>query len=81
MLLSIWLYNDTEAVEEFLEETSGVQTLVGVVAQGREGVFVSGLAAVLLGICVEFNSITSPLPPYFPSSLPLFSLFFSSDGG
>ena len=64
MLLCIWCYDDTLSVSEFLEETAGVQTLVGGVAQAREGVFVTGLAAVLLGICVEFNTPTSPLPPY-----------------
>jgi intracellular protein transport protein USO1 len=63
MLLSIWLYDDCKCVEEFLEETAGIQTLVGSIAQAREGVFVTGLAAVLLGICVEFNSPASPLPP------------------
>lgn len=63
MLLCIWLYNDPLSVSEFLEETAGIQTLVGTVAQAREGVFVTGLAAALLGICVEFNSVTSPLPP------------------
>ena len=63
MLLCIWLYDDPLSVAEFLEETAGVQTLVGTVAQAREGVFVTGLTAVLLGICVEFNSVTSPLPP------------------
>jgi len=66
MLLCIWCYDDSLSVAEFLEETSGVQTLVGSVAQATEGVFVTGLAAVLLGICVEFNTTTSPLPPYFP---------------
>jgi intracellular protein transport protein USO1 len=63
MLLSIWTYDDPLSVAEFLEEGSGVQTLVGTVAQGRDGVFVTGLAAVLLGICAEFNTVTSSLPP------------------
>ena len=67
MLLSIWTYDDPLSVAEFLEEGSGVQTLVGTVAQGRDGVFVTGLAAVLLGICAEFNTVTSSLPPYFRS--------------
>jgi len=66
MLLCIWLYDDARCVEEFLEETAGIQTLVGSVAQAREGVFVTGLTAVLLGICVEFNSPASALPPYDP---------------
>ena len=63
MLLSIWLYEDSLSVAEFLEEGSGIQTLVGTVAQGRDGIFVTGLSAVLLGICVEFNSSASSLPP------------------
>ena len=63
MLLCIWLYDDPVSVSEFLDETAGIQTLVGTVAQAREDVFVTGLAAVLLGICVEFNTVTSALPP------------------
>jgi hypothetical protein len=63
MLLSIWLYEDPLSVAEFLEEGSGIQTLVGTIAQGRDGIFVTGLSAVLLGICVEFNSAASSLPP------------------
>jgi len=74
MLLSIWLYEDSLSVAEFLEEGSGIQTLVGTVAQGRDGIFVTGLSAVLLGICVEFNSAASSLPPYpllFPRPITL----------
>ena len=63
MLLCIWLYDDPVSVSEFLDETAGIQTLVGTIVQAREGVFVTGLAAVLLGICVEFNTLTSALPP------------------
>ena len=63
MLLCIWLYDDPVSVSEFLDETAGIQTLVGAVAQARDGVFVTGLAAVLLGICMEFNTLTSALPP------------------
>lgn len=62
MLLSIWVYDDPSSVIEFLEETAGVHTLVGAIAQAQ-GIFVTGLAAVLLGICVEFNTPNSPLPP------------------
>ena len=62
MLLSIWIYDDPSSVNEFLEETAGVHTLVGAIAQAQ-GIFVTGLAAVLLGICVEFNIPNSPLPP------------------
>ena len=64
MLLTIWLYEDTQSVIEFLEEGSGIQTLVGSVAQGRDGIYVTGLAAILLGVCIEFNSPISSIPPY-----------------
>ena len=63
MLLTIWLYEDKQSVVEFLEEGSGIQTLVGCVAQGRDGIYVTGLAAILLGVCIDFNSTTSPIPP------------------
>ena len=63
MLLCIWLHEDALSVKDFLEESSGIQVLIGTVAQAQERIFVPGLAAVLLGICVEFNSNTSSLPP------------------
>jgi intracellular protein transport protein USO1 len=63
MLLTIWLYDDASGVIEFLEEGSGIQTLVGCVAQGRDGIYVTGLSAILLGVCVEFNSPISSIPP------------------
>lgn len=66
MLLSLWLYDDLPSVAEFLEEGAGVQTLIGIIAQGTDGIFITGLAAVLLGICLEFNTVTSSLPPYIP---------------
>jgi hypothetical protein len=71
MLLALWLYSSPSSVTDFLDETSGIQTLIGTVAQAREGVFVTGLAAVVLGVCVEFNTAESALPPY--------PLFFESE--
>jgi intracellular protein transport protein USO1 len=65
ILLSIWLFDDPLSVRDFLEESSGIQVLIGTIAQTHERIFVPGLAAVLIGICVEFNSNTSSLPPYF----------------
>jgi intracellular protein transport protein USO1 len=64
MLLALWLYSSPSSVADFLDETAGIQTLIGTVAQAREGVFVTGLAAVVLGVCVEFNTADTALPPY-----------------
>jgi hypothetical protein len=62
MLLCGWLFEDPDAVNDFLGEGSSVQSLVQAVTQGgSDGVIVQGLCAVLLGIIYEFSTKDSPI--------------------
>ncbi|KAI9674114.1 MAG: hypothetical protein M1817_001932 [Caeruleum heppii] len=63
MLLCSWLFEDPDAVNDFLGEGSSVQSLAQIVIQGTaDGVIVQGLCAVLLGIVYEFSTKDSPVP-------------------
>ncbi|KAI9891999.1 MAG: hypothetical protein M1814_002194 [Vezdaea aestivalis] len=63
MLLCSWLYEDLDAVNDFLGEGSNFQSLVQAVIQGQaESSIVQGLCAVLLGIVYEFSTKDSPIP-------------------
>ncbi|ATY67078.1 intracellular transport [Cordyceps militaris] len=64
MLLTIWLFEDLDAVNDFLSEGSNVQSLIQSISQpvmeGSE--LVQGLCAMLLGIAYEFSTKDSPMP-------------------
>ena len=63
MLLCGWLFEDPDAVNDFLGEGSSVQSLLQVIKQrGAANVLVPGLCTVLLGIVYEFSSKDSPIP-------------------
>ena len=63
MVLSGWLYEDPDAVNDFLQEGSNVQGLIQVVVQpGKHKVLEAGLCAFLLGIIYEFSTKDSPIP-------------------
>ncbi|KAI9792373.1 MAG: hypothetical protein M1833_001105 [Piccolia ochrophora] len=63
MLLCGWLFEDPDAVNDFLGEGSSVQSLVQAISQGESlGNIVQGLCAVLLGILYEFSTKDSPIP-------------------
>ena len=63
MLLCGWLFEDPDAVNDFLGEGSSVQSLVQVVAQSSmDKALVPGLCATLLGIIYEFSTKDSPIP-------------------
>lgn len=65
MLLCVWLYEDSPAVDDFLTEGSSVQSLVSAVKQSsNSNVLVQGLCAFLLGILYEFSHKESPIPRY-----------------
>jgi intracellular protein transport protein USO1 len=65
MLLSFWLYEDLNAVNEFLEESSTVQSLIWLITRsGSNNSLVVSLAAILLGISYDFSSKDSPFPRY-----------------
>lgn len=58
-----WLFEDAEAVNDFLGEGSNVQMLMQTMAtSGQENTLVKGLCAVLLGIIYEYSTKDSPVP-------------------
>lgn len=64
MLLLGWLFEDIEAVNDFLSEGSNVQSLVQAVLQPMVsgGELVQGLCTMLLGVAYEFSTKDSPIP-------------------
>ena len=63
MVLSSWLYESPDAVNDFLGEGSNVQSLVQIVLRSSvQAALVSGLCALLLGIVYEFSTKDSPIP-------------------
>lgn len=62
MILCAWLYEDHDAVNDFLGEGSNLQTIVQFVIQDSHSkVLVPGLCAFLLGIIYEFSTKDSPI--------------------
>lgn len=63
MVLCGWLFEDHDAVNDFLEEGSNVQSIIQFVVQDNHSqILVSGLCAFLLGIIYEFSTKDSPIP-------------------
>ncbi|KAB8416386.1 hypothetical protein FH972_024905 [Carpinus fangiana] len=63
MLLSTWLFEDAESVNDLLAEGSTVQSLVQVVIKPDRSLEVEqGLIAFLLGILYEYSTKDSPIP-------------------
>lgn len=63
MLLCGWLFEDPDAVNDFLGEGSSIQTLLQETKhRGAANVLVPGLCTILLGIIYEFSSKDSPVP-------------------
>ena len=63
MVLCAWLYEDHDAVNDFLGEGSNVQSIVQLISQNNQNrILVSGLCAFLLGIVYEFSTKDSPIP-------------------
>lgn len=63
MLLSGWLFEDPDGVNDFLGEGSNIQSLLqAVVRGGSDAVIVQGLCTLLLGIVYEFSTKDSPVP-------------------
>ncbi|KAG8528196.1 uncharacterized protein KY384_007113 [Bacidia gigantensis] len=62
MILCGWLYEDHDAVNDFLGEGSNVQSIVQLVSRNDQSrILVSGLSAFLLGIIYEFSTKDSPV--------------------
>ncbi|KAL1856695.1 Vesicle-mediated ER to Golgi transport protein [Paecilomyces lecythidis] len=63
MLLCGWLFEDPDAVNDFLGEGSSIQSLIQDIKQrGISSSLVPGLCSVLLGIIYEFSTKDSPIP-------------------
>lgn len=64
MVLLGWLFEDIDAVNDFLSEGSNVQSLVQAVLQPvvPGGELVQGLCTMLLGVAYEFSTKDSPIP-------------------
>ena len=63
MVLCAWLYEDPDAVNDFLGEGSNVQSLAQLVARTDPSrILVSGMCAFLLGIIYEYSTKDSPIP-------------------
>jgi len=63
MLLSGWLFEDPDAVNDFLGEGSNLNSLVQAALQSSgDSTIVPGLCALLLGIVYEFSTKDSPVP-------------------
>jgi hypothetical protein len=62
MVLCGWLYEDHDAVNDFLGEGSNVQSIAQLITQSSHTTaLVSGLCAFLLGIIYEFSTKDSPI--------------------
>lgn len=63
MLLLSWLFEDLDAVNDFLGEGSNVQGLIRGAVQNPHGdPLVQGLCVMLLGVVYEFSTKDSPIP-------------------
>ena len=63
MLLCGWLFEDPDAVNDFLGEGSNVQGLIQLAVQSnRHQTLIAGLCAFFLGIIYEFSTKDSPIP-------------------
>ncbi|KAF7178856.1 hypothetical protein CNMCM7691_007678 [Aspergillus felis] len=63
MLLCGWLFEEPDAVNDFLGEGSSVQSLLQETKhRGVSNVIVPGLTTILLGIIYEFSTKDSPIP-------------------
>ena len=63
MLLLGWLFEDLDAVNDFLSEGSNIQGLIQAVAHQTAGnEIVQGLCTMLLGVVYEFSTKDSPIP-------------------
>ncbi|KAL8719083.1 MAG: hypothetical protein Q9225_003861 [Loekoesia sp. 1 TL-2023] len=61
-ILCSWLYEDHDAVNDFLSEGSTIQSIVQLVSQNNHSrILTLGLCAVLLGIVYEFSTKDSPV--------------------
>lgn len=75
MLLTVWLFDDPDAVNDLLREGSTIQGLISAVKVASSTMpLVAGLCCFLLGIVYEFSTKDSPIPRATLQSIILKSL-------
>ncbi|KAF3933278.1 hypothetical protein ABW20_dc0105324 [Dactylellina cionopaga] len=63
MILCVWLYENPEAVDDFLNENSTIESLVTTVNQlNNADIVLQGVCTFLIGIVFEFSTKESPIP-------------------
>ncbi|KAI5955318.1 USO1 [Candida jiufengensis] len=64
MLLTVWLYADFKAVDDFSSDESNVKSILAFLSNNSsdENSLVHGMAAILLGVAYEFSTKDSPIP-------------------
>lgn len=63
MVLCGWLFEDHDAVDDFLGEGSNIQSIIQfIIQENHSQILVSGLCAFLLGVIYEFSTKDSPIP-------------------
>lgn len=64
MLLTVWIYEDFGAVNDFLSDPSIPRSILAYLSDisSEPTVLVHGMATILLGVAYEFSSKDSPLP-------------------
>ncbi|KAK6515695.1 hypothetical protein TWF281_004287 [Arthrobotrys megalospora] len=62
MALSVWLYENPLAVNDFLNEGASIESLLRIVNdQNNKDVLLQGMCTFLIGVVYEFSSADSPL--------------------
>ncbi|KAK6355412.1 hypothetical protein TWF696_004513 [Orbilia brochopaga] len=63
MILCVWLYDNPEAVNDFLNEGSTIENLLAIINQSNKAdIILQGMCAFLMGIVFEFSTKESPIP-------------------
>lgn len=64
LLLTVWLFEDFAAVNDFLEDSAIIKTLLGFLSKNsaESSTLVHGMSAILVGITYEFSTKSSPIP-------------------
>lgn len=61
MALIVWIYEDFDAVDDFLHDASTVKSLLTTASLNHD-VLVQGMTSLVLGIAYEFSRSDSPIP-------------------
>lgn len=64
LLLTVWLFEDFDAVNDFLGDPAIIKTLLGFLSKNSSdsSTLVHGMSAILVGTAYEFSTKSSPIP-------------------